>query len=130
MMIAMNNTSSAIWAPLAVLFAGCRFFSGLSNMFFTGCVGILFCPFCHNCAWDVWNCPLIPGDGLCSSQHTVYGSSVCSVVMRQKYTEKQKIHKRTSRVWCVPRWLFAPLILQHLSGLLRSVFSFGCEFAI
>lgn len=47
-MLAMNNTSSAIWASLAVLFAGCRvgffFFPGLSNMFLVDVLESCFVP--------------------------------------------------------------------------------------
>lgn len=44
-MLAMNNTSSAIWASLAMLFAGCRgFFSGLSNMFLVDVLESCFVP--------------------------------------------------------------------------------------
>lgn len=87
-MLAMNNTSSAIWASLAMLFAGCRDFFWLKQYVFSGCVGILFCPFCHSCAWDVWTSTLTPGAGLHSWQHNVYGSSLCSVVVGQKHTER------------------------------------------
>lgn len=89
-MLAMNNTSSAIWASLAVLFAGCRvgffFFSWLKQYVFSRCVGILFCPFCHSCAWDVWISELAPGAGLHSWQH-IYGSSLCSLAVGQKHAE-------------------------------------------
>lgn len=73
-------------------------------MFFSGCVGILFCPFCHNCARDVGNSTLIAGEGLHSWQHAAYGSSLCSVVMGQKHTKKPNLVKEPAvfGVWHSP----------------------------
>lgn len=134
-MVAMNNTSSAIWASLAVLFAGFRVFFWLKQYVFSGCVGILFCPFCHSCAWDVWTSTLTAGAGLRSWQH-VYSSSLCCLVVGRKHAEGRTPGKEQSRLVRVSpasppsRWLWAPLMSEPWRSPAVSARSSGCEFAI
>lgn len=108
-MVAMNNTSSAIWASLAVLFAGFRVFFWLKQYVFSGCVGILFCPFCHSCAWDVWTSTLTAGAGLHSWQH-VYSSSLCCLVVGRKHPGEGTVVLGA----CQPRVPALPLALGTL----------------
>lgn len=114
-MLAMNNTSSAIWASLAMVFAGCRvFFFWLKQYVFSGCVGILFCPFCHSCAWDVWTSTLTPGAGLHSWQN-VYSSSLCGLVVGRKHAEgRNPVKEPVVLGVCQPRVPAFPLALGTL----------------
>lgn len=53
----------------------------------------MFCPFCHDCAWDVWSRTVTAGDGLRSWQRTVCGPSPCGIAVGWEHRKKSSLLK-------------------------------------